>query len=261
MFSNILDLAKVVEMTTNPKVSIITISYNAEDYIERTIKSVVKQTYDNIEYIVIDGASKDKTVDLIKQYEEHIDLWISEPDKSHFDAMNKGLTRATGDYVLFMNAGDCINEADSLERMMKDSNDADFIYADAIFIDEEGNTRPWHKKTPRPDQLSARSFLNGMVICHHCMIVRRTMAPEYRLEPWKVSNDIEWAIRVMKNVKTYHFSEQNFCLYLEGGISEDARRKAIKERFDITRTHFGLAPTVLEQFKIVFQAMLRRRID
>lgn len=246
-------------MTETPKVSIITISFNAEEFIERTIKSIITQSYPNIEYIIIDGASKDNTTKIIKQYEKHIDLWISEPDKSHFDAMNKGLERATGDYVLFMNAGDKISHKDSLQKMMNKANNADLVYSRAEYIDEEGNRRPWHKKTPLPSEINTKSFRNGMVVCHHCMIVKRQITPLYKLEPWKVSNDIEWAIRVMKNVKTVHFWDDIFCLYLEGGISAANRFDAVKERFSISVLHFGWFFTILEQFKLLFQLIKRGR--
>ena len=89
-----------------PKFSIITITYNAEQWLERTILSVLSQSYPNVEYIVIDGASTDRTVELIKQYEAGISYWVSEPDQGMYDAMNKGLRKATGDYVWFLNAGD-----------------------------------------------------------------------------------------------------------------------------------------------------------
>lgn len=240
-----------------PKVSIITVSFNAEKYIERTIKSVLCQTYPNIEYIIIDGASKDGTLEIIKKYEARIDYFLSEPDRSHFDAMNKGLAKATGDYILYMNAGDCIYKETSLENMMRGSDMADFIYSKAEYIDEAGNRRPWHKKAPRPEKINVKSFLNGMVICHHCMIVKREITPAYTLEPWKVSNDLDWAIRIMKQVKTVHFYDDIFCLYLEGGISAKQRKKSAKERFDITALHFGFFPALFEQFKIALQILKR----
>ena len=91
-----------------PKFSVITVTYNAEAVLEDTIQSVISQTYRHVEYIIVDGASKDKTVEIIKQYESGIASWISEPDKGLYDAMNKGLKLATGDYVWFLNAGDTL---------------------------------------------------------------------------------------------------------------------------------------------------------
>jgi glycosyltransferase involved in cell wall biosynthesis len=89
-----------------PKISVITICYNAVDLIEKTILSVLHQSYDNIEYIIIDGNSTDGTVDIIQKYANQLAYWISEPDGGIFDAMNKGLDHATGEWVNFMNAGD-----------------------------------------------------------------------------------------------------------------------------------------------------------
>ena len=248
-------------MKQHPKISIITVSFNAEKFIERTIQSVINQTYDNIEYIIIDGASKDGTMAIVEKYADRIDYFISEPDKSHFDAMNKGLRRATGAYVLYMNAGDRICKDTSIEEMLEDSDGEDFLYSRAEYISEDYSRRPWHKKTPPPDKISAKSFINGMVVCHHCIVVKREITPEFELEPWKVSNDLDWAIRIMKNVKTVHFYDDVFCLYLEGGISAKQRKKAVEERFDITVKHFGLLRTMLEQFKIGFQIIKRGKLS
>lgn len=100
------------------KISVVTICYNAIDGIERTIQSVIGQTYKDIEYIVIDGGSTDGTVDVIKKYEEYIDRWVSEPDKGIYDAMNKGIKVATGDYIQFLNAGDAYHSEDVLEALV-----------------------------------------------------------------------------------------------------------------------------------------------
>jgi len=90
----------------NPKISIVTVVYNDYEYIESTIKSTINQNYSNYEYIIIDGKSNDGTVDVVKRYESHIDYWISEKDDGIYDAMNKGIDAATGDWIIFMNCGD-----------------------------------------------------------------------------------------------------------------------------------------------------------
>ncbi len=240
-----------------PRVSIVTIAYNAEDYIERTIKSVANQTYSNIEYIIIDGASKDNTLQVVERYREHVDICVSEPDKNLYDAMNKGIDRATGDYVLFMNAGDCIADSKALPKMLEHANGEDFIYARALFISEEGKTRPWRKKTPPANKINAKSFINGMVVCHHCMMVKRTIIPHYKLGPWQICCDVEWSIRVMKNVKTAHYYDGIFCHFLEGGLSDQKRFQAVRERFDISVLHFGWPTAILQQFKIAWGVVLR----
>mgnify|MGYP000032375656 CR=1 FL=1 len=248
-------------MPKNPIVSVITVAYNAAEFIERTIQSVIAQTYDSIEYVIIDGKSKDGTLDIVKKYESQIDILVSEKDKSLYDAMNKGIRHATGDYIVFMNAGDCFAAADTLEQAMKGSNQADLVYGLALRIDEDGNERAWHKKTPIPAKLSHKNFINGMIICHQCFVVKRSCAEEYDLSVWKIANDIDWCIRTMKNVKTKHFYDEVFCHFLEGGVSDERRWKAFRERFEISKKHFGLFPTLFQQFLIAINVLKRRRID
>ena len=95
-----------MKMQINPKISIITVVFNGEKFLEETIQSVISQTYDNIEYIIIDGGSTDGTIDIIKKYEDKLSYWISEPDGGIYNAMNKALKISTGDGILFLNAGD-----------------------------------------------------------------------------------------------------------------------------------------------------------
>ena len=101
-----------------PKFSIITVTYNAEAVLEDTIQSVISQTYHHVEYIIIDGASKDRTLAIAERYRDRITLLVSEPDKGLYDAMNKGIHLATGDYLCFLNAGDSFHEDDTLQQMV-----------------------------------------------------------------------------------------------------------------------------------------------
>ncbi|MCB0642106.1 MAG: glycosyltransferase, partial [Phaeodactylibacter sp.] len=103
----------------HPKISVITVVYNAVDLLEDTLLSVLNQTYDNIEYVVVDGASTDGTTEIVHRYKDRIDRWVSEPDKGLYNAMNKGLAMATGDFVWFMNAGDHIYSPDTLEKAVQ----------------------------------------------------------------------------------------------------------------------------------------------
>ena len=105
-----------------PKFSIITVTYNAEKVLEDTIQSVISQTYHHVEYIIVDGASKDGTLAIIDRYRERIHTVVSEPDKGLYDAMNKGITLASGDYLCFLNAGDCFHEDDTLQQMVHSIN-------------------------------------------------------------------------------------------------------------------------------------------
>lgn len=222
-----------------PKVSIITVSYNAEEYIERTIQSVQAQTYSNIEYIVIDGVSKDNTLDIVKRYESVVSILVSEPDKSLYDAMNKGIKHATGDYIWFMNAGDRIADPSTLETAIAGAQNADFIYGKTVRITEEGEQHPWHKKHPSAASLTWKSFGEGMVVCHQSMLIRRSLAPLYDMG-WKHVADIDWCIKIMKQVKGVHDTGAVMSLFLEGGYSNQTKRASLMERFRVVRSHLGL---------------------
>lgn len=121
------------------KITVITVCYNTVATIERTILSVLNQTHKDIEYIIIDGGSKDGTVDIIKNYASRIAFWISEKDNGLYDAMNKGILHATGDYINFMNAGDIFSSIDVIEKIFSGNKyDADIIYGNSIAKYEDG---------------------------------------------------------------------------------------------------------------------------
>ena len=122
------------------QLSIITITYNAEQYLERTIQSIINQSDQDFEYIIIDGKSKDGTLQIAEKYKSRVNKLISEPDKGLYDAMNKGLKNASGDFVWFMNAGDEINDNQAVEKIYKAISDKiDVLYGDTFFVDDDGN--------------------------------------------------------------------------------------------------------------------------
>ncbi len=248
-------------MHSFPKLSIVTITYNAEAYIERTLISVTEQDYPNIEYIIIDGKSTDETNNIIAKYKAKIDKIIVEKDEGIYDAMNKGLDLLTGDYVVFMNAGDVMVDKFALSSIMKGAENADFIYSKAEYIDESGYRRPWHKETPSAQEINPKSFLNGMVVCHQCMLIKTSIAPKFKLNPWKISADLDWTIRVMKQVKTAHFYDATFVYYLDGGFSGKQKKQSVEERFDICKKHFGFWTTFFHQFKIALGVAKRGRLS
>jgi glycosyltransferase involved in cell wall biosynthesis len=121
------------------KISIITITYNAEAFLERTIKSILAQTCQDFEYIIIDGKSKDGTLTIAEKYRARVDLLVSEPDKGLYDAMNKGQRMATGDFVWFVNAGDEINDPSVVEKIYQQiTPETDVLYGDTYFVNNEG---------------------------------------------------------------------------------------------------------------------------
>lgn len=232
---------------STPVFSIITVTYNAAQWLERTLLSVLRQSYPHIEYLIIDGNSTDGTVELIKQYESGIACWISEPDRGLYDAMNKGLRRATGDYVLFLNAGDCLHTANTLQEIMaslkKSVSLPDVIYGDTQIVDAEGRSLGLRRLRP-PKRLTWKSFRMGMLVCHQSFIARREIAPYYD-ETYKLVADYDWCIQCLKKAKTIKNTRMILSDFLEEGLSSVQRKASLKERYAIMRKYYGPVTTLL----------------
>ncbi|MDO4707338.1 MAG: glycosyltransferase family 2 protein [Porphyromonadaceae bacterium] len=229
-----------------PLISVITICYNAELCIERTLRSVSEQTYKHIEYIIIDGASTDGTLTLVTQLAPTAEV-LSDPDRGIYDAMNKGLARASGDYVWFMNAGDAFYSAQTVAQLVEAVRQRgecpDIIYGDTMLIDSEGRELGLRRLRP-PQHLSADSFRAGMLVCHQAFVCRRSLAPRYDLR-YRYSADVDWCIRAMQGAKTYLFISSPIACYLREGATTRHRFASLRERFDVMRRHYGLVPTLL----------------
>lgn len=229
-----------------PVLSVITVVYNGEEEIGRTIESVLNQTWGQIEYIIIDGKSTDHTLEVLARY-EGINRVISEPDSGLYDAMNKGLKVATGDYVWFLNSGDQIFSNDTVQRMFEGFEKLpDVIYGGTMIIDEAQNEIGDRRLKP-PDPLTWQSFRQGMVVCHQSIVVKRELAPEYNLE-YRFSADIDWAIRATKEAELIGNSNQTLSRFLEGGLTNQNIKAGLKERFRIMSGFYGLIPTILRHF-------------
>lgn len=252
-------------MAKQPLVSIITVTFNAEQFLEKTIQSVISQTYPNIEYLLIDGQSTDGTLEIIKKYESQISYWLSEKDEGLYDAMNKGLQLAKGEYIWFMNAGDEIYQAHSLESVFTLSKDADIYYGETEYRDLDNNLIGLRSKvTPHhlPQKLTWQSMRYGMVVCHQSFIVKREIAPQYQDKIHPYSADIDWVIECLKNAKQIQSTEKILALYLQGGFSRKHLKKSLSDRFQILKRHFGLIPTILAHVWILLRGglfVLRRK--
>ncbi len=212
--------------------------------------SVLNQTYRNIEYIIVDGKSTDGTLEVIKRYENRISRLISEKDKGIYDAMNKGLAAATGDYVLFMNSGDEIYAPDTVAKVFASADDADIYYGETEMINDKGESlgRRRHKA---PDQFTWRSFKYGMSVSHQAIYIRRSLTEPYDSH-YQLSADIDWIIRAAKKAKKIVNVNQYVAKYLVGGMSKAKHRQSLLERFNIMKRYYGLVPTILNHAVIAF---------
>ena len=240
-----------------PKISIITVCYNSETLLEPTILSVLNQTYPSIEYVIVDGASKDGTLNIIKKYDDKIANWISEKDKGLYDAMNKGLQIATGDFVWFVNSGDTILKNDTVEKMVASCDaDTDILFGEVMMVDDDRNhlgTRSEMTTQKLPTQLTWKSLQMGMVVCHQGFLPKRKIAPLY-IEN-NLSADIDWVINCLKASKKNTNTNLVLAEYLMGGVSKQRHQEGLWGRFDILKKHYGTVPNLWNHLKIVGRAV------
>lgn len=245
-----------------PKFSIITVCRNAQTTIEDTLQSVITQGYHHVEYIVIDGNSTDGTLSIIRRYQEHIAHVVSEPDKGLYDAMNKGLRLATGDYVCFLNAGDCFHEDDTLLQIVHHLHAAglkelpDVIYGETQLVDGEGHFVRM-RRLSTPEELTWKSFRHGMLVCHQAFFAKRTLAPAYDTS-YRFSADFDWCIRVMKQSKQLFNTHLTLIDYLSEGMTTRNHRASLKERFHIMCHHYGYCSTLLMHAWFVVRLILKK---
>ncbi|RPH34413.1 MAG: glycosyltransferase [Bacteroidales bacterium] len=204
------------------KVSIITACYNSASTIKGTIESVINQTYNNIEFIIIDGASKDGTVDIVSSYGEKISKFISEPDKGIYNAMNKGIRIATGDIVGILNSDDFFNSTEVIQKIVDEFNksDIDALYGDVQFVkpnDLQKVVRYYSSKNFNP-----KKFKYGFMPAHPSFYVKRTFFEKigYYKETYIIGADYELLIRFLHNNKLKSkYLQMPFVTMRTGGVS------------------------------------------
>ncbi len=228
------------------KFSIITVTYNAAKVLERTIQSVEKQEDASIEYLIIDGKSEDATLDIVSQNENCVNYCISESDNGLYDAMNKGMRQATGDYLLFLNAGDSLRGNDAIAKIAQiaeKENFPDILYGETDLVDDNGQFIA-HRRLKAPEHLTWKSFRMGMLVCHQAFIVKRTLAPEYDTN-YRYSADFDWCIRCMKAADTIVNTHLRFINYLNEGVTTANCKTSLKERYRIMQNYYGKFPVFL----------------
>lgn len=250
---------------SHPLFSIITVTWNAIDTIGPTVRSVGEQTFTDFEHIIIDGASTDGTIDYVGAHSDSTRTTIiSEPDKGIYDAMNKGLERANGEYVIFLNAGDSFHSPTTLATIAAAAEEdrPGIIYGQTQIVDSE-RRRIADRHLTAPPRLTLDSFADGMVVCHQAFVALTKITSPFNLQ-YRYSADYEWCIRCLQH------SRKNVCIdgimidYLMEGVTTANRRRSLLERFRIMSRYYGL-PTALRKHlrfipRFVRRSLLERRL-
>lgn len=257
------------------KFSVITITYNAAHALQRTLDSVLAQDYPNIEHIIVDGASTDNTLTMAEAYKAHSDIEQneheihiqSEPDRGLYDAMNKGLRLATGDYIVFMNAGDTFALDATISHIAAKAEEGSdgplpaVLYGDTDLVDNDGQLIGHRRLTP-PEQLTWKSFRHGMLVCHQSFYARTDIAREtpYNLQ-YRYSADVDWCIRVMKAAEKKGLTlvnvHETVTHYTKEGQTTQHHKASLKERFHVMSSHYGLISTVAMHAWFVIRAFFK----
>ncbi len=242
------------------KFTVITCTYNAATVLQRTLDSVRAQTWGDLEHLIIDGASRDDTIAMAEAYSQecrdddgHEVVVVSEPDRGLYDAMNKGIARATGDYLVFLNAGDTLPDTDTLETVASYVADGEplpaVLYGDTDIVDADGHFLR-HRRLSPPDRLTWRSFRHGMLVCHQAFYARTDIARDtpYDLR-YRYSADVDWCIRIMREGTRRHLALRRVphvvAHFLDGGMTTANHRASLGERFRIMVRHYGLITTLV----------------
>lgn len=247
-------------MALRPKFSIITVTFNACQVIGATLKSVKEQTYTDYECILIDGGSKDGTVDEAKSCGVRFAHIVSERDNGIYDAMNKGISLATGDYLCFLNAGDSFHSPLTLQLVAdvaaREKELPHVLYGETAEVNDAREFVRM-RRLEAPDNLDWRSFRDGMLVCHQAFYARRDIAPMYDLK-YRLSSDVDWCIKVMKASSSIVKVDAVLVDYLQNGLSLKHHRASLLERFRVMSCHYGLVSTILRHLWFVVRAVIKR---
>jgi glycosyltransferase involved in cell wall biosynthesis len=231
-----------------PLLSVITVVFNNVEHIERTVLSVVNQTYSEIQYIVIDGVSTDGTLEILQRFNNNIDVLVSEPDKGIYDAMNKGLKIAKGEYVLFMNSGDEFYENNTVKQVFKSSPNADIYYGETEMLDES-LVNQGRRRHQTPLQLNIESFKYGMSVGHQAIFIKKIIVKSYD-QKFKLSADIDWILDAIVKADKIVNTQIVTTKYLMGGLSKKKHLQSLKERYQIFKKYYGFLPNLFNHIVI-----------
>lgn len=248
-------------MNNKPLISIITVTYNAGKVIGKTLDSLREQTFQDFEHLIIDGQSRDDTLEVIKVNALPQSQVFSESDNGLYDAMNKGLRKANGKYVLFLNAGDTFHDKDTLGKYAAHASlDKDIIYGDTIIVDDVGK-KICDRHLSAPEKLTFDSFSSGMLICHQAFMVKKELTSFFDLK-YKLSSDYDWCIECIgrSTPDNCHNLKEVAINYLSDGLTDKNKWNSLKERFTIMSSHYGFFKTLAKHFGFLIRALKRGRI-
>lgn len=243
-----------------PLFSIITVTYNAEATLPRTLASVKAQTCRLFEYLLVDGKSTDATLKLagdavIPEMKIH-----SGRDSGIYDAMNKGLAMAEGEYVLFLNAGDAFHSPSTLEKIADAIMANDFpgiVYGQTDIVDIAGQ-RLGERHLRAPRELTLDSFRDGMVVCHQAFVVLRRITSPYNLD-YRLSADYDWCIRCLQHSRRNVYIDDVLIDYLNEGTTTRNHRRSLRERFRIMCYYYGTFSTIKKHLSFIPRYLRRRK--
>lgn len=219
-----------------PLISIITVVYNSKKLLEKTINSVITQTYVNIEYIIIDAGSTDGTVDIIKKYEDNIDYWLSEKDEGIYDGMNKGIDKSSGEWIFFLNSGDLFKTKEVLAEIFDKpiySQNSDILYGD---IDIDYKTFKKHKKAG-----SLINITKKMQFSHQSIFIKRNIITKNKFDTsFRYAADYQMIYNFYKEGRAFFNTKKTVSIILPGGISDISQIDVFKEYSIVNKKNFVL---------------------
>ncbi len=217
-----------------PLISVVTVSFNNREGLEETMGSVANQSYDNIEYMVIDGGSCDGSLDVIKEHEGRLDYWISEPDEGIYDAMNKGIRHSTGDWIIFMNCGDVFfSSATLLNAVKKMDESADLIYGSCVYRHEAYGNLLRHIEAGNPDNRWGR-----MRFSHQSLFAKGGLMREMEFDcTYRYCADYDFVLKAYHDKYKFQKIDETIATVTSGGKSHAGMIEARKEYVTIARKH------------------------
>ena len=241
-----------------PLFSIITVTYNAERVLPATLKSVKEQSCRLYELIIIDGESSDSTVEIAKKADIPNSEIVSEKDRGIYDAMNKGLGLAHGDYVIFLNAGDTFHSDTTLEHLADAIMDNDYpgiVYGQTDIVDIDRN-RIGDRHLLAPEILTLESFKDGMLVCHQAFCALRKITSNYDMR-YRYSADYEWCIKCLQRSHRNYYMNETIIDFLQGGMSTQNHFASLTERFNIMSHYYGFFHTLVTHIKKVISHIIK----